>query len=59
MMRESPGKSETLALIIGSSVNSTHATFADVPMAKAKLKINMAENYTMVWIPGNMILWSH
>lgn len=59
MVRESPRKSEILALITGSSASSTHVTFADVPVAKAKFRVNMAENYTRVWIPGNMIHWSH
>ena len=36
--RESPRKSELLALIIGSSASFVHVTFVDIPVAKAKLR---------------------
>lgn len=36
--RESPGKSEMLAVIIGSSASFFHVTFVDIPVAKAKLR---------------------
>ena len=48
-----------LVLIIESSVGSAYIiTFAEVPMAKAKLRVNMAE-VCRVWISGNIIHWNH
>ena len=45
--------------LIGNFASSACVIFSHVPMAKAKLRVNVAVDYTRVWIPENVIPWTY